>query len=342
MSETLEGAQRGIMSALTTEQLYADRVAFMDASRSKAEPELLKMGIRLMSYTLLSVTDDNGFLDSLGQRRLAEVQREAQVGEDRANSEKQQKMDFAHREMKEATNKVSEAISAYKQDFQSIKSELERDVLQQQQAASSAYIIVAATEDSIIADERGKVNVVKTQKQSEMSVLEVERKKRALQANQFLVADAGRVEQEILAEAAARETEINADADATAIKVDGNATAAVIEAKGQAESAVMEAQAVAYKKFGQSAYLDLMVNQLPQLAGAMAAPLAQTQKTVIMGTGESGLGFSQITREVVSISAQLPVAIKTLTGLEFAEQLATMDQAVLADTGPGGPPGIEA
>ena len=45
-----------------------------------ASTDLMSMGIRVISYTINEVTDEEGYLKALGKPRTAEVKRDADIG----------------------------------------------------------------------------------------------------------------------------------------------------------------------------------------------------------------------------------------------------------------------
>ena len=47
--------------------------------RETADVDLAKMGLRVISYTLKDVSDANGYMNSLGVRRIEEVKKEARM-----------------------------------------------------------------------------------------------------------------------------------------------------------------------------------------------------------------------------------------------------------------------
>jgi flotillin len=59
---------------------------------------------------------------------------------------------------------------------------------------------------------------------------------------------------------------------------------------------------------------------LPELAAAVSAPLAQTEKIVMIGGGNgSGPGAHKITRDVTQVMAELPAVVEALTGKSFED-----------------------
>jgi flotillin len=65
---------------------------------------------------------------------------------------------------------------------------------------------------------------------------------------------------------------------------------------------------------------DRVLEVLPQLAAAVSAPLAKTDRIVmISGNGGATTGASRITRDVTQVVAELPAVLEALTGLKFEE-----------------------
>ena len=65
----MEGHQRAIMGNMTVEEIYRDRKTFSQNVFESASADLYNMGVSVVSYTLRDVSDDVGYLASLGQAR---------------------------------------------------------------------------------------------------------------------------------------------------------------------------------------------------------------------------------------------------------------------------------
>jgi len=70
---TLEGHFRAILSTLTVEEINGDRIKFAKLVSEVASPDLGRMGIVILSFTIKDVHDDVDHLESLGKARTAEV-----------------------------------------------------------------------------------------------------------------------------------------------------------------------------------------------------------------------------------------------------------------------------
>jgi flotillin len=85
--QTLEGNLRGVLAKLTPEAVNEDRLAFAAELSREAGQDLAKLGLQLDTLKIQSVTDDQGYLESLGRKRIAEIHKEAEVAESDAERE---------------------------------------------------------------------------------------------------------------------------------------------------------------------------------------------------------------------------------------------------------------
>merc|ERR1712001_520081 len=78
--QTLEGHLRAILGTLTVEEVYKDRDQFASLVREVASPDVGKMGIEILSFTIKDVYDTVDYLASLGKSQTAVVKRDAEIG----------------------------------------------------------------------------------------------------------------------------------------------------------------------------------------------------------------------------------------------------------------------
>lgn len=62
------------------EQIYQDRDQFAKLVREVAAPDVGRMGIEILSFTIKDVYDKVDYLSSLGKTQTAVVQRDADIG----------------------------------------------------------------------------------------------------------------------------------------------------------------------------------------------------------------------------------------------------------------------
>ncbi|BDP80447.1 hypothetical protein EfmAA290_11230 [Enterococcus faecium] len=85
--EVLEGHLRSILGSMTVEEIYQNRDKFSQSVQEVASVDLAKMGLIIVSFTIKEVRDKNGYLDSLGKPRIAQVKRDADIAEAEALKE---------------------------------------------------------------------------------------------------------------------------------------------------------------------------------------------------------------------------------------------------------------
>lgn len=72
---------------LTVEAIYQDRDQFAQLVREVASPDVGKMGIEVLSFTIKDINDRVEYLSSLGRAQTANVKRDADIGVAEANKD---------------------------------------------------------------------------------------------------------------------------------------------------------------------------------------------------------------------------------------------------------------
>jgi flotillin len=126
--QTLEGHLRAILGTLSVEEIYQDREKFATLVRNVASPDVGKMGIEILSFTIKDIFDTVQYLDSLGKTQTAEVKKNAQIGA--ANSTRdagisQAEADKARMEAKYAADTL---IAKSKHTYEVQKAEFDQEV----------------------------------------------------------------------------------------------------------------------------------------------------------------------------------------------------------------------
>jgi flotillin len=79
--ETLEANLRGVLATLTPEEVNEDRLKFAQTLIDEADDDIKTLGLELDVLKIQNVTDEVGYLESVGRRQTAEVLKEARVAE---------------------------------------------------------------------------------------------------------------------------------------------------------------------------------------------------------------------------------------------------------------------
>ena len=111
-----------------------------------------------------------------------------------------------------------------------------------------------------------------------------------------------------------------AEGAAAAIRTQGEAEAEIILKKGEAEAKAMNVKAEAYQEWNQAAVVDKLITGLPDVAKALASPLANVDKITIVSTGNGhSAGMNKITGDMAEMAAQIPALFETLSGMKMSE-----------------------
>ncbi len=332
--QVLEGKLREIVSKMTVETIYKDRETFASHVQGVAATELQNMGLELKVLTIKDISDKNGYLEALGKPRIAEVKRDAQIAEAEATKETKVKTAEANREGEAARiqsetriaeeNKNKELkVQSYNKDQQTAKAD-----------ADLAYEIQANIVKKEVAETAMQVEITKKQKEIELAEQEALRKEKELEATikkqadadnyqATKIADANKYREFATAEARARAIEMEGEAKAKAKRAEGMAEVEIIRAKGEAEASAMAKKAEAFKLYNDAAVTQMVIEKLPEIANAIASPLAKTEKIVIVDNGNSGeaKGAAKVTGYVTDIISQLPESVEAITGLNVLDLL---------------------
>merc|ERR1719328_122453 len=322
--QTLEGHLRAILGTLTVEEIYQDREKFATQVREVASPDVGKMGIEILSFTIKDVYDTVTYLASLGKAQTAAVKRDAEIGVAQANRDagiREAECEKAAMDVKYNTDtKIEDNSRAFKLQ----KANFDREVNTAKAEAQLAYELQAAKIQQKIRNEEIQIQVVERRKQIEIEEQEIKRKEKELIATVKLPAEAEGYKVQTVAEGNRTKTVEAARADGEKIRLIGGAEAKAVEAVGRAEAESMRMKASAYKQYGDAAILSLVLEALPQIAAEVAAPLAKTDEIVLIG------GNNNTTNEINKLVGTLPPAVQALTGVDITGALGKIPGATMA------------
>jgi flotillin len=309
--------------------------------------DMKNMGLSIVSFTIKNIHDGQGYLDALGQARIAEVKRDATIGQ--ANAQRDATIQSAQARQEGETAKfIAETkIAEAQKNFSVQKAAYDAQVNQKKAEAELAYPLQQNITNQRVKEEEIQVSVVEKRKQIEVQEQEVMRREKELDATVRKPAEAEQFRIRTLAEAKKYQLEVEAEGQSSAArslgkgegdgsKARGLAQAEVIEAQGLAEALATSKKAEAWQQYTQAAILQQILDKLPALASAIAQPLSKTDKIVIINTGgdgNSGVGASRLTQDVANTMAQLPAVIEALTGVNMINLLKNLPGVKTASNG---------
>jgi flotillin len=269
--ETLEGNLRGVLATLTPEQVNRDKERFAAQLAGEAEQDLNKLGLVLDTLKIQNVSDDVGYLDAIGRKRSAEIRRDAQIAEARAQAEAaEQKW---RNTMMADVAKLSAQIEIASKD-------------------NERRIVDATTRrEAWIAEQKAEVEAEVAQAMAEVEMQEARIQQIRLQLQADVVQPA---------EAARRQAEEAAKGEAAKIVERGRATAAVLEDIARS-----------YKDSGTSGRDVLLMQKLVPLLEQLSGTIGQLRVdrlTVLATDKKDGLGGGSLAGKLVGYSEQIKAA----------------------------------
>lgn len=312
--QTLEGHLRSILGTLTVEQIYQDRDKFAQLVREVAAPDVGRMGIEILSFTIKDVYDRLDYLSSLGKTQTAAVRRDADIGVAEAERDAGIREAECKKEMMDVKFLADTKMADSKRELELQKAAFNQEVNTMKAEAQLAFELQAAKEQQKIRLEEIQIQVVQRKKQIIIEEAEINRTDKELISTVRRPAEAESYKIQQLAEGHKIQKVLLAQAEAEKIKKVGEAEAISIEAVGKAEAEKMRLKAEAYLQYGDAAKTALVLETLPKIASKVAAPLSKTNEIVIL-SGDEG----RVTAEVTRLLAELPVSVNALTGVDLTK-----------------------
>jgi len=351
----MEGHLRGIVGQLTVEDLVKDPESMGAKMLRTVTPDMQKMGLEVISFTIKDVRDENDYITNMGRPQIVENRKQADIATALTQRDTQIQQANAAREAAIARSKADQERVKAETESQALQAEAQRnlalkkaafdaEVKKQQATADKAYDIQAnVTQQQVIAE---AVRVTEVEKNAQIKVqqAEIQRRELELQATIQKAAEAERRRIETTAEAErqrliyeaqgqadatkargfgeAEATRARGIAEAEIVKARGLAEAEVILAKGQAEAEAMKVKAAAFHEYNQAAVLDKLLTGMPEMVRAIAEPLSKVDGITIVSTGSNGsdgLGASRLTNDITNIAAQVPALFELLSGTRISD-----------------------
>ncbi len=276
--ETLEGNLRGVLSQLTPEEVNEDKTRFAEKLLEEADHDLARLGLVLDTLKIQNVTDDRGFLDSIGRIRSAEVIKTATISEAQAHAEatKKDAINLQRARMAEIENRRKE-----------LEAEAQRKIRDANTKAGA-----------LVAEEQGRIKSQIARARAEITVQKarVEQIRRELEANLIEPSKA-----EMTASIA------TAKGDSAKIIEDGKATVAVLNE-----------MIATWQAGGENARDIFLMQKLQSVMSSMVSSIESIEidKVTILPSGKgsdsTGANLARLNEEVrASVGVDIPALIET-------------------------------
>ncbi len=335
--QTVEGHLRAIIGTMSVEDIYKNRDQFASSVQEVAVSDLANMGIKIVSFTMKDIRDSHGYLEALGKPRTAEVKRDAIIAQAEADRDAAIKSAQARQLGEAAKFQAETQIADAQKSYLLQKASFDRQTNEAKAQADLAYDLQRFKTNQALKKEEVQVAVVEKEQQVIVQEREILRREKELEATVKRQADAERYRVQTEAEATkfkfeaeahgqAEATKAKGLAQADVVRATGTAEADVIAVKGSAEADAMAKKAASWKEYNQAAVTQLILQTLPEIAKAIAEPLAKTDKITIVNSGGDSAGASKVTGDVAKIMAQLPPIVETLAGVDLKKLIESVPQ----------------
>jgi flotillin len=207
--QTLEGALREVLAQLTPEEVNEDRLKFAESLMGAATDDLNKLGLQLDTLKVQMVSDETGYLDSLGRPRIAQVLRDAENSEHKAKQEVTRAQ--AHSNQRAEVSKAGSetAILEKRNELRQVMAELDGEAQAVEREAEAA------------------AKTARAQAEQELQGLRSELEKVRLQADVVIPAETRREAQQLLAVGEAAPTAENGAAQVEVLRMMNDAWTAM-------------------------------------------------------------------------------------------------------------------
>ena len=342
VQDTLEGNMREIVGQMKLEEMVIDRKAFGERVQENAVPDLMKMGLEMISFNVQSFSDQNNVIADLGIDNISQIKKGAAIAKAQADRDIAISQALAAKEANDAKVQADMEI-AEKQNALSIRqAELKQEADVKQAEADAAYRIQEQEQRKTIEVTSANANIAKAEREAELKAREVEVKKQTLDAEIRAKADAERYRQEQEAQAQLFKRQKEAEAkrfeqeqqaaaemkvaeaqrfakeqEAEGIAAVGRADAEAIRAKALAEAEGIDKKAEAMKKYGEAAVVEMIMAALPEIAKNVAEPLSKVDKITMYGEGNS----AKLIGDIVNSTTQITEGISSGMGIDIKSLL---------------------
>ena len=343
LQDSLQGNMKEIIGAMSLKDINNNRDAFGNEVQTKAQVDMKKLGVEIISCNIQNVTDRNGLIEDMGMNNTSKIKKEAAIAKAEADRDIAIAQAEADKQANDARVKAQAVIAEKNNELYIKQAELKKQSDTKKAEADAAYgiqqqeqrrTVETATVNADIARQEREVELKARQVEVTEKALEAEIKKKA-EVEKFAAqqrADVELYKRQKEAEAKQFEIERNAEAkkalaeaelvamqkEAEGIRARGEAEAAAIQAKTLAEAEGMEKKAAAYQKYNNAAMAEMLIQVLPDIAGKIAEPLQQIDKITIIGGSDTN-GVDNVAGNVPAVMAKLFASMKETTGIDLGE-----------------------
>lgn len=327
LTDSLQGNMREIVGTVSLKELCNDRKRFGDEVQTKAQQDMDRLGVTIISCNIQKIVDERDLINALGMDNMAQIQKDASIAKANADRDVAIAEATAAKQANDARVAAQTEIATKNNELAIREAELKKESDTKKAEADAAYEIQQEEQRKTIEVTRTNADIAKQEREVELKEKEVAVKEQSLAAEIKKKAEADKYRRQQEAEAALIERQKTAEADkfeaekkaealkaqadaamyqaakeAEGIRAKGIAEAEAIRAKGLAEAEATEKKAEAMAKMQEAAILEMYFKVLPDIAKNVAAPLENVSNITMYGDGNTSKLVGDITRATTQIS----------------------------------------
>ena len=332
VTQVLEGNMREIVGSVGLKEMVQDRQGVAKKITENVVPDMEKLGIEVVNFNIQNFKDNAGTIENMGIDNVEQIRKNAQIA--KANAQRDIAIASANAQQEANAVKVQADKKIAEQNAELAVQQAEMQVRAdtKKAEADAAYSIQQEEQRKTIEVTKTNADIARKEKEAELAEKAIALRERELDAQVRKQADAMKYQAEKEAEAdlirRQREAEARAyeavkeaearKAQAEALRFAMEQEAEGIRAKGLAEAEAIEKKAEAQRKMGEASVLEMYLNALPDVVKNAASPLAQTEKIVMYGDGNS----ARLVGDVMRSASQIMDGMKESTGIDLPALIA--------------------
>lgn len=339
VEQILEGKLRGIVSTMTVEEINSNRAEFERRVEEDINRELGEMGLQLLSYSILKIATQGGYLENRARPQVAQSKAEAEIAEAERKRDTDIKTAEATREG-EKVKLAADAEVALAERDKRIKMEGFRAEQDKAKAeADVAYKLREIEKQAEVEQQKASLAEQAAITVEKELVASIEKPAAAQKKKTEIEAEAQKIKSIRQAEATAEAMRIEAIAKAEAKKVAVAAEAEAIAATGRAEAEAIKAKGIAQAQAEAEA---IKAKGLAE-ATAQAETIAATGRAEAESIRAKGLAEAEAKSKLADAMSKYGEAavIELLIGqlpeimAQVAKPMENIEKITVIDTGDG-------
>ena len=180
--DSLQGNMREIIGTITLKDLCNDRKKFGDEVQQKAQEDMKRLGIEIISCNVQHVTDEKDLINALGQDNMAKIQKDASIAKAQADRDVAIAQAQAQKEANDAKVLADTEIAVKQNELAIKRAELKTVEDSKQAEADAAYEIQKENQRKTIEVTKTNADIARQEKEVDLKRKEAEVKEQALDA----------------------------------------------------------------------------------------------------------------------------------------------------------------